>query len=390
MALPLYYNWRNLLRRKVSASLTFIVVAVLVLVLSVLLSFVAGIRASLAATGSSRNIIVLKPGATAESTSLLMQEDTNKLVQTAGIATNSNLVQLISRELCVQTTLPRTAAGGGLANVAVRGVTAEAFAVHTELRLIEGRMMEQGQLELMVGKAAQERYANLELGNEIALGRSANRNFRVVGIFDAAKGALESEVWAPLTMLQDAYIRPFVSSAVLRMEETADMEQAIAYINGPAVELEGKRETDYYHELSSKTREIVVLTTVLVGIMGIGAAFAVANTMFAAVDGRRREIAMLRTMGFTKPAIVISFLVESMLICGLACIAGLLMSLTINGSRQDFLSETTWTVLAYELTITPQIFLIALITALVVGFCGALAPALKAARTRILDALRKA
>ncbi len=378
------------MRRRVSASLTFIVVAVLVLVLSVLLSFVAGIRASLAATGSLRNIIVLKPGATAESTSLLMQEDTNKLVQVPGLASDPKLGQLISRELCVQTTLPRTAAGGGLANVAVRGVNPQAFAVHTELRIIEGHEMQQGQLELMVGKAAQERYANLKLGDEIALGRAGNRIFKVVGVFEAAKGALESEVWAPLTILQDAYIRPFVSSAVLRMEVSADLKKALEYINGPAVELEGTRETDYYHELSSKTREIVILTTVLVGIMGIGAAFAVANTMFAAVDGRRREIAMLRTMGFTKPAIVISFLVESMLICGLACIAGLLVSMTINGSRQDFLSETTWTVLAYELTITPQIFLTALATAMVVGFFGALAPALKAARTRILDALRKA
>jgi ABC-type lipoprotein release transport system permease subunit len=367
-----------------------VVVAVLVFVLSVLLSFVAGIRASLSATGSSRNIIVIKPGATAESTSLLMQEDTNKLVQTPGVAVSPEHGLLISRELCVQTTLPRTAMGGSLANVAVRGVNPEAFAVHTELRLIEGRMMEQGQLELMTGKAAQDRYTNLRIGDEIALGRAGNRTFKVVGVFEAAKGALESEVWAPLTMLQDAYIRPFVSSAVLRMDESADLEEAIAYVNGSAVELEAKKETDYYRELSNKTREIVVLTTALVGIMGIGAAFAVANTMFAAVDGRRREIAMLRTMGFMKRAIVISFLVESMLICGLACIAGLLLSLTINGSRQDFLSDTTWTVLAYELKITPQIVLISMVTAMLVGLCGALVPALKAARTQVLDALRKA
>ncbi len=390
MALPLYYNWRNLLRRKMSVMLTFIVVAVLVLVLSVLLSFVAGIRASLAATGSSRNIIVLKPGATAESTSLLMQEDTNKLVQTSGIAVDPDIGPLISRELCVQTTLLRNLAGGGLANVAVRGVIPETFAVHTELRIVEGRKIEQGQQELMVGRAAQDRYANLKLGDEISIGRAGNRVFKVVGVFEAAHGALESEIWAPLSILQNAYIRPFVSSAVLRMDDSANMDAAIAYINGPAVELEAKKETDYYHELSSKTREIVVLTTVLVGIMGIGAAFAVANTMFAAVDGRRREIAMLRTIGFTRPAIVASFLVESMLICGMACLAGLLLSLGINGSRQDFLSETTWTVLAYELTITPQIFLTALVTALFVGLLGALAPALKASQTRILDALRKA
>lgn len=390
MPLPLYYNWRNLLRRRLSASLTFLVVAVLVLVLSVLLSFVAGIRASLAATGSSRNIIVLKPGATAESTSLLMPSDTNKLIQIDGIVVDSVHGKLISEELCVQTTLPRTMAGGGLANVAVRGVNPEALLVHAEVKIIEGRNVEPGQLELVVGKAAQDRYKNLQIGDEIQLGRTGNRVFKVVGVFEAGNGALESEIWAPLTILQDVYVRPFVSSAVLRMDETADLGRAIDYINGPAVELDAQTETNYYLELSSKTREIVVLTSVLVTIMGIGAAFAVANTMFAAVDGRRREIAMLRTIGFTKPAIVGSFLIESMLICGLACLVGLLASLMLNGSRQDFLSDTTWTVLAYELTITPRIFITALLTALMVGFLGALAPALKAARTQILDALRKA
>ena len=390
MALPLYYNWRNVLRRKTSVSLTFVVVAVLVLVLSVLLSFVAGIRASLAATGHSRNIMVLKPGATAESTSLLMQEETNKVVQTPGISNDPLLGQLISLELCVQTTLPRNLAGGGLANVAVRGVGPEAFAVHTEVRVVEGRAIAQGQLEIMVGKAAQDRYANLRMGDQIPLGRQSDRMFRVVGVFEAAKGALESEIWAPLTMLQDVYIRPFLSSAVLKMDDTADLKQAVAYINGPAVELDAKSETEYYDDLTSKAREIAMLTTVLVGIMGIGAAFAVANTMFAAVDGRKREIAMLRTIGFGKGAIIAAFLMESMLICGLACVAGLLMSFFFNRSRQDFLSDTTWTVLAYELTITPQIILASLITATVVGFFGALVPALKAARTRILDALRKA
>lgn len=390
MALPLYYNWRNMMRRKVSASLTFVVVAVLVLVLSVLLSFVAGIRASLAATGSSRNIIVLKPGATSESTSLLTQTDTNKLIQTPGIASTEELGALISHELCVQTTLARTLAGSGQANVAVRGVTPQAFEVHTELRVIEGRNIEQGQYELIVGKAAQDRYANLQIGDQIALGRTASRMFKVVGVFEAARGALESELWAPLTMLQGAYIRPFVSSSVLKLDQSADLAAAVDYIKSAAVELEAKTETEYYHELSSKTREIVALTTILVGIMAIGAAFAVANTMFAAVDGRKREIAMLRTLGFTKPSIIIAFLMESMLICGLACGAGLLASLAINGSRQDFLSDTTWTVLAYELKITPQIVLVALTMALVVGFIGALAPAVKAARTQILEALRKA
>jgi putative ABC transport system permease protein len=378
------------LRRKLSTLLTFVVVAVLVLVLSVLSSFAAGIRASLAASGSNRNLMVLKPGATAESTSLMLQEEVTGLNQAPDIARDAQGRPLLSPELCVQTSLPRLGEVGAVANVAVRGVDDDAFAVHQDLRLIEGRRFEQGQLEIIVGKAARDRYANLQMNGEVALGRLSNRTFNVVGVFEAAGGALESEIWAPRSILSDAYGRRFISSVVIRLAEGADAAKAIAYINGPAVELEAKRETDYYEELSTKTREIVLLTTVLVGIMAIGAAFAVANTMFAAVDGRRREIAMLRTIGFSRSSIVAAFLLESMLICTTACLAGLAMSLAINGARQDFLSDTTWTVLAYELTMTPRNIAAALATALAVGMAGALAPAVKASRTRVIEALRKA
>ena len=79
MRLPLYYNWRNLLARKLSTSLTFAIVAVVVFVLALLLSFVAGIRAALVATGSPQNLIVLKSGATAEATSLLTYEEAARL-----------------------------------------------------------------------------------------------------------------------------------------------------------------------------------------------------------------------------------------------------------------------------------------------------------------------
>jgi len=388
--LPLYYNWRNLVRRRMSTALTFVVVAVVVFVLSALLAFAAGISASLAATGSSRNILVLKPGATAESTSLLVPDEVARLHQTPGVARDADGNLLLSQELCIQTSIPRREQHGALANVAVRGVDEVAFKVHPEIQWVEGRMFRPGAMEVVVGEAARDRYANLELGGTIELGRLANRSFTVVGIFEAAGGALESEIWGPRTLFVDAYGRYFNSSVALRLAENADAEEAIKYINGPAVELEAKRETDYYKDLSTKTREIVILAVVLVGIMGIGAVFAVANTMFAAVDGRRREIAMLRTIGFGRTAILTAFLIESTLICTVACSLGLAASLFLNGSRQDFLSDTTWTVLAYELRVTPGIAASALIVALFVGVIGAVAPAVRASRIRVIEALRKA
>jgi ABC-type antimicrobial peptide transport system permease subunit len=185
-------------------------------------------------------------------------------------------------------------------------------------------------------------------------------------------------------------MRRFVSSVALRVADPAATEEAIAYINGPAVQLDAKRETAYYDELSRRSREIVGVTGILIAIMAIGAAFGVANTMYAAVDGRRREIAMLRTLGFQPSAIVAAVLIESLLICSAACIVGLALSLSINGLREDFLSDTTWTVLAYELRITPAILAAAFVVSSLVGVAGAMAPALRAARTRVIEALRKA
>lgn len=390
MVLPFYYNWRNLRRRRLSVTLTFFLVSVVVFVLAALLSFAAGIRASLAATGSSRNVIILKPGSTAESTSIMLPSEASRIVQAPNIAHGSTGQLLISPELCVQTNIPRRGPVGTPASVAIRGVDDIAYEIHAELKILEGRRPRQGMMEIIVGKAARERYANLEPGGRLEMGRLANRVFTVVGVFEAGGGAIESEVWAPRTMLEDAFNRRFLSSVVVRLADPAAARATIDYVNGPAVELDAQLETRYYDELSTKTREIVFLTTVLIGIMAIGAIFAVANTMYAAVDGRKREIAMLRTIGFARGSIMLSFVIESLLISSTACAAGLGASLFINGSRQDFLSDTTWTVLAYELRITPGILLSAFGLATLVGVGGALAPALKASRMRVIEALRKA
>jgi putative ABC transport system permease protein len=393
MALPLMYNLRNLFVRKVSTALTFVVVAVVVLVLAVLLSFAAGISASLVASGWPENLLALKPGATAESTSLILPKDADRVMQTPGVARNVAGESLISRELCVQTNVERIGAAGGRnrnANVAVRGVDDVAFEVHPEVRIVEGRCFAQGQQEVIVGRAASRRYNGLSIGATLSVGRAGQREYRVVGVFESRGNSFESEIWGPRTMLSDSYARNLVSAVVVRLESPAAAERAIAYINGPAVELEARRETTYYDDLSSKTREIVALTSILVTIMGIGAAFAVANTMFAAVDARRREIAMLRTIGFRSSAIVGGFVLEALLICLAACAAGLLGSLAFSGRRQDFLSDATWTVLAYETKVTPMVALLAVGVAVSVALIGSALPAGRAARVRVIDALRRA
>lgn len=389
MALPLYYNWRNLLVRKLSTSLTFSVVAAVVFVLAVLLAFAAGIRKSAARSGNDRNLVVLAPGSTSESTSILLANEAPRLVQVPGVARGRNGELLISYEVSVQTSIPRVGPEGNLANVAVRGVDDVAMQIHDDLRISEGRWFQAGALELVVGREAAGRFTGLQIGGKIAMGRLANRVFTVVGIFEAGGSVIESEIWGPRTIIADVYSRNVLSSALVRISDGADVQAAIDYINGAAVNLSARRETDYYKELGSKTNELVFLASVLISIMAIGAIFAVANTLYAAVDSRKREIAMVRTLGFGRLAVVTSFTLESLLICIPACVFGLLASLAVDGAKQDVLSDQTWTVMAYELTITPGIAAVCLILATTVGLLGAAAPAMRAARTRVIEALRK-
>jgi len=389
MALPLSYNWRNLWVRRLSTSLTLVVVTVVVLVLAVLLSFSEGIRASLASTGTVENIIVLKPGAMAESTSVMMPNELAPITGAPNLAVGTSGEPLISRELSVQASIPR-AANEGMANIAVRGVDPIAFEVHPEVRVTAGRCFEPTQLEVMVGKAAAQRYVGLAIGDSVRLGRDNNREYRVVGTFEARGGAFESEIWGPRTSLLDSYRYSIASSVTLRLADAARAAETLQYLNGPSVRLNAKREIAYYNELTKQASDISFLATVLVGIMAIGAVFAVANTMYAAVDGRRREIAMLRTIGFSRRTIILAFLIESVLVCLCGCVAGLGLSLLLNGVKQDFLSAVTWTVLAYELRVTPQILGLGLGLSLVVGVAGALFPAVRAARIGIIEALRKA
>jgi ABC-type antimicrobial peptide transport system permease subunit len=387
--LPLTYNWRSLFARKHSTLLTFVVVTTLVFVLSVLLSFVAGLQKSLATSGWPDNLIVLAPGATAESTSLILPEEVARLSQVRGVNQDALGTPLISREVCVQTSIARRGSGASLANVGVRGVDPIAFLVHREVKIVNGRGLQPGTLEVIVGKAASVRYAGLELGGEIPLGRLGNRMFTVVGVFEADGGALENEIWGVRTVLADAYDRPLVSSAHISVTPGYSVRSAIAEITGPTVNLSARTEVGYYEELLVKTREVVSLAMILVSVMTLGAVFAVANTMFAAVDGRRREVAMLRTLGFGRRSIGVAWRVEAFLICSAAGVVGLLGSVLVSGGRQDCLSDASWTAIAYERRVTPANGAIALCISICVGALGAFAPALRAARISVVSALRR-
>jgi putative ABC transport system permease protein len=152
--------------------------------------------------------------------------------------------------------------------------------------------------------------------------------------------------------------------------------------------LEGMLETDYYAKQTSSGTPIKVIGYVVGIIMAVGSIFAAMNTMYAAVAYRGREIATLRVIGFSQPAILTSFVFESLLLALLGAIVGILLMLPFNGMQTGTSNQVTFSEVVFALRITPQVAMYAIIFALVMGFSGGLAPAWHAARQNILTALR--
>lgn len=394
MALPLTYHWRNLFVRKSTTLLTVLVVALVVGIFTWMLSFAAAMRGSFARAEDVHKLIVLKRGATSETNSAISMDEFNKLSQVTGMARDTATGDpLLSPEMTVQVSLPRLRDHGKTsANVAVRGVTEKAFKVHRSVRLL-GRSFSMGDPEVIVGAAAARQFGGLAVGDTLDLGYSGNRRFRVVGHFTADGAPMESEIWGYLPTLMNAYNRTMYSSANLRLNEDADPRRAITQIEGPAIQLTGQTEMQYWSGQAKFIEIYLAIAYILVGIMSLAAIFSIANTMFSSVAGRTREIAMLRTIGFSGHQILIGFVVEAVLLSLLGGVLGCLACagwLRTVGNTKDMFGANTFTTLAFAIRMTPSIVVIALVAVSAVGVLGAMVPAVRAGRIQVVAAMREA
>ncbi|QOJ14937.1 MAG: ABC transporter permease [Planctomycetia bacterium] len=393
MALPLRYHWRNLLVRRTTSALTILVVTAVVGTLTWILGFFLALQASLSVAGDPHKLLIIQRGTTSETNSAISPEEFNRLAQLAGVALSTESGEpLISPELYWQTQLPRLRDGGKTrANVALRGVTMRAFEVHRNIRLL-GECFSVGEPQVIVGRAAATQFAGLSVGDVIRIGVGESREFRVVGHFDAGGGPMESEIWMYLPAMQSAYLRNGYSSAAVRLNNPASASAAIEQVRSAPIELSAEREADYWQSQTSNVRFYQAVCFVLVAIMSLAAAFALANTMYASVAGRAREIAMLRTIGYRPFQILLGFVLESVLLSlvggALGCIA-CAAYLELVGSTKDMFGSSTFTTMAFDIRLTPLLVGWSLASVAAIGVIGALPPAWRAAQTHVLTALRE-
>jgi putative ABC transport system permease protein len=386
MAIPLSYNLRNLVVRKTTTLMTALGIALTVAVLLAVLALVNGLRVTLTTTGDPLHVIVMRKGSTSELVSLFTRTQFQDLKFKPGIASGHDGQPLASLEMITVINLTNVDNPDG-ANVTVRGLQPTGIEMRRNVKIATGRWFTSGRRELVVGNSVARRFPAAGLGKKIQLGRG---DWDIVGVFDAGRGAQDSEIWGDLNQIASDFNRVEVlSSALLRATDEVTAKTLINDINSDRrLELTAASEKDYYDQQTDSAAPIEYTGIIVAIIMAVGSSFAAMNTMYAAVSRRAREIGTLRVLGFSRFSILLSFFVEGVLLSALGGLLGCLLVMPLNGITTA-IGSNNFSELAFDFTVTPKIMLTGMAFAVVLGSFGGLFPARSASRKEILTALRE-
>lgn len=390
MAIPFKYSVRSIAVRKGSSAMAVGGIALVVVVFATLLSLAAGFQKVVESSGSPHNVIVVRKGADAELQSQVTRE-TARIISELPIVAEENGQRLVVFESVLIVARPKQ--GGGETNVTIRGVPPHARDVHTDVRLTEGRWFTPGSNEAVLGVGLARRLRDVGLGQPMTIGRNT---WHIVGLFEAAGSSLESELWMDGDLLQSAFHRDGVFQSVLFRAAGSPREavrELTALIDSdPRLHsVQVMTEKEYYQKQAKLMADLItILGGILTTIMSVGAIAGAMNTMYAAVSQRKREIGCLLAMGFTPEAVWVAFMVESLLLAALGAALGCAASLLFNGLKTGMTNWATFSETAFEFLVTPGILATAALLSVVMGFFGGVLPAFRAARMKVVEALRRA
>lgn len=382
-ALPWDYGVRNLFRRASRSALTLLGIAIVVFLVLTVVAFVRGLEASLQVSGDPTVVLIHSLGASEN------LENATVPGSAAGILTAS-LDGIVSRhgqsyaspELYLGTQVSVAAAAEPALGI-VRGVSLAAPLVRRQFQLVEGVWPGPG--EIIVGRLAATKLgrqaAELSIGNEI---RFEGHAWRVVGHFSAGGSALESEIWCPVDELQRVLKRQDLSLIAITVRDQKAIGDVQEFCKERVdLEWEATPESAYYQSLQKHYGPVRIVAWTIVALVSGAGVFAGLNTMYGAVLGRVRELAMLQTLGFSRRAITLSILQESLL---LAMAASLLATaaalLLLNGFAVRF------TMGAFSLRADHVTVVTGLLVGVLIGVFGSLLPSWRALRLPIVDGLK--
>ena len=387
MKLPLVYTFRNVTVRRSSAMLTAFGIAMTVAVFAGVLSLNAGFEQLYKPRGDSNVAIYMRPGAASEGESAVPRDQTEILIkERPEIERDKDGQPLAAAELFLAVYMDKL--DGGMTNTPLRGIRPASIALQGDrLKLVEGRWLNFGSNEIVVGKPLVTRMKNCRVGDTLHINMTP---FQVVGVFEHP-GAEGGEVWGDVDRFLDALDRTLFSRVVARLKPGTDIAALSKQLeHDERVPVQVMSETEYLSKQTEFSGEMLSFLAVLLSIiMGAAAVLGSINTMLASVAARTHEVGVLRAIGYSRFSIFFTFLFESALIGLIGGVLGLLIALPFNGLETGMANWNTFTDVSFAFRLTPELAAKSFILAFALGLIGGTLPALRAASLRPVDAFRQ-
>jgi putative ABC transport system permease protein len=385
MALPLKYNLRNLVVRKGSTLATAFTIGLTVAVFLLVMALARGIDLTLSTSGEPLNVIVLREGSTAELNSNVSRENYNDLMYLDGVVREGEQ-PLATAEMITLIYKPRKGQSQG-SNITIRGISPMSFKLHSGFQITSGKNFQPGLTEAVVSRRINERFQGLDIGDKF---RIQTTDYTVVGIFESGGKAFESEIWVDVNSLGSTTKRDSFSSVLLRAQDQNALSALTKRItDDPKLHLKALSERQFYEDQQGIASGLLKGLAVFISlIMAVGAGFAGMNTMYAAVARRTKEVGTLRVLGFGRLSILIAFVLESVAVALIGAGIGILLTMPLNFVSTGTSNWNTFSEIAFNFRVTVDLMLTALLFGGIIGFIGSLLPSIRAARLRIVEALR--
>ncbi len=372
--LPFDYAVRNLGRRPLRTLLTVGASALVTALLVSTAAFVRGLESTF--SGAAREDVGL----------ILSRSSEGDIVRSAIPTATATLlrsvpgVKSVSPEVHMGTTLQIE---GIKYSGFVRGVTDAAWIVHDSVTLLEGKLPGPG--ELIVGRLAAAQMGAparaLSIGAEVVL---EGQPLEIVGRFAAPGTTLESEVWTPIGPLRGMAQRDddSVVFVALDSEDLGEIQYFAASRQDLAVTVMSA--ADYYRALTAYFAPIQGLAWALAAMIAAAALFSGANTLNASVQDRLRELAVLRSMGYSGVALVRSLTEESLLLTAAGGLAGVLLA-------RVALAETSFSLAmsAFSLRLDAISITVGIAGVFLLGFLGVAPAAWRVLRMPVVEGLQE-
>ncbi|MEX2115342.1 MAG: ABC transporter permease [Bacteroidota bacterium] len=391
MKIPFKYIVRSLLTRRLTTAITVVGISLVVFVFVAVLMMANGITQTLVATGSDDNVLIARKAANGEISSIITNDSYGVIAALPQVARDADGKSLITGDVVVIINLEKIGEEAGMSNVTVRGVSAPAFQLRPQTKIVDGRMFIEGAREVIVGSSIARRFRGAQVGGTVRFGGD---NWLIVGMFDTGGNGFNSEIWGDVRQLQSAFSREGAYSTITFRLGSPDQLEAVKTAfeqDNRLQEFEVKSERQFFEDLSAfMSIFLSALGLFITSFFSVGAMIGAMITMYAAVANRTVEIGTLRALGFKRRSVLAAFLLESLIISIVGAAIGLFLASFLGFLQVSTMNFGSFSELEFSFALSTDIVLLAIAFALFMGFVGGFLPSIRAARLNIVNALRSA